>query len=401
MKKPVLALLPSAYKTNKVYSVLPVNGDGDFYLSRSLNATRVRKDGLIETVNSDVPRLDWLNSNCPSLLLEPQRTNLQIRSNQFDETTWIKSRATITANNTVSPNGELTADKLTGDGTGTSYVYDEIALTNGATYTISIFVKPIINISSFSINIFGGVGTASFDLLNKTLNSISGDFTSAKIEDYGNGWLRCSGTMTLSSSTGSKNIGYGLFNYNGNQFYLWGAQVEQGSCLTSYIETTTSPATRDEDVCGDAGNADLFSSNEGTMFVDIQKAFKDSSFGRISISDESTDNRVVIGKQSNNTQFRMFIERLNSGNVIAQHYPFLDFDVQNKLAITFKFGEFKFYVNGVLVSTETPNEDIPIGLSKFAFNENNLGSSDFFGEINDVRYYDRVLTEAEAIKLTT
>jgi len=70
MKKPVLALVPSAYKTSKVYSVLPVNGDGDFDLSRGSNATRVCKDGLIETVNSDVPRLDWLNSNCPSLLLE-------------------------------------------------------------------------------------------------------------------------------------------------------------------------------------------------------------------------------------------------------------------------------------------------------------------------------------------
>jgi hypothetical protein len=226
MKKPVLALVPSAYKTNKVYSVLPVNGDGDFDLSRGLNATRVRKDGLIETVDSNVPRLDWYDSNCPSLLLEPQRTNLQVYSEEFDNVVWIKSRTTITANDTISPNGELTADKITGDGTGTSYVYDGISLTNGNTYTISIFVKPIINISSFAINIFGGVGTAPFDLINKTIGTLTGDFTSAKIEDYGNGWLRCSGTLTLSSTTGTKNIGYGLFDFNGDQFYLFGAQVE-------------------------------------------------------------------------------------------------------------------------------------------------------------------------------
>ena len=77
------------------------------------------------------------------------------------------------------------------------------------------------------------------------------------------------------------------------------------------------------------------------MFVDIQKSFKDSDSGSISISDGSNNNRVVIAKQSNNTQFRMFIARINSGNIIAQLTLNIDFDVQNKLAITFKFGEFR------------------------------------------------------------
>ena len=69
MTKPQFTLIPSAYRVNTVYSVLPVDGSGDMTFSRGSEATRVREDGLIETVDSNIPRLDWLNSNCPSLLL--------------------------------------------------------------------------------------------------------------------------------------------------------------------------------------------------------------------------------------------------------------------------------------------------------------------------------------------
>ena len=175
---------------------------------------------------------------------EVESENLQVYSEEFDNAAWTKSRVTITANSTISPNGELTADKITGTGTGSSYVFDGVSLTSGNTYTISIFVKPIIGISSFAINVFGGVGTAYFNLTDKSINTTTGDFTSSKIEDYGNGWLRCSGTLTLSGTTGSKNIGYGLIDYNGDQLYLWGAQVEQQEQATSYIKTEGTTVTR-------------------------------------------------------------------------------------------------------------------------------------------------------------
>ena len=71
-----LAQIPSGYKASTLYSVIPANGDGDFNFTRSSSATRVNKDGLIETVGTNVPRLDYTNSECPSLLLEPQRTQL-------------------------------------------------------------------------------------------------------------------------------------------------------------------------------------------------------------------------------------------------------------------------------------------------------------------------------------
>jgi hypothetical protein len=393
MTKPQFTLIPSAYKVNKVYSVLPVDGSGDMTFSRGGEATRVREDGLIENVLSNTPRLNWLNSNCPSLLLEPQRTNLQVYSEEFDNVVWIKSRTTITANDTISPNGELTADKITGDGTGTSYVYDEISLTNGNTYAISIFVKPIINISSFAINVFGGVGTAPFDLINKTIGTLTGDFTSAKIEDYGNGWLRCSAVMTLSSLTGTKNIGYGLFNFNGDQFYLFGAQVEEGDYPTSYIKTEASTVTRLKDECINGGDSDLFDITEGSFFVDVLP-YNAGLVSTISLSNNSTSQRILIQFQSNGTQVRLF----SSGSV--DNYQTITFNQRNKILVTFKLNEYKFYINGALVSTDT-SATVPTGLDRVNFS-NSTANSDFFqGEVNDTRVYDRVLTEAEAIKLTT
>ena len=393
MTKPQFTLIPSAYRVNKVYSVLPVDGSGDMTFSRGGEATRVREDGLIENVLSNTPRLNWLNSNCPSLLLEPQRTNLQVYSEEFDNVAWIKSRTTITANDTISPNGKLTADKITGDGTGTSYVYDEISLTNGNTYAISIFVKPIINISSFAINVFGGVGTAAFDLINKTIGTLTGDFTSAKIEDYGNGWLRCSGTLTLSSTTGTKNIGYGLFNFNGDQFYLFGAQVEEGYYPTSYIKTEASTVTRLKDECINGGDSDLFNITEGSFFVDVLP-YNAGLVSTISLSNNSTSQRILIQFQSNGTQVRLF----SSGGV--SNYQTITFNQRNKILVTFKLNEYKFYINGALVSTDT-SATVPTSLDRLNFS-NSTANSDFFqGEVNDTRIYDKVLTEAEAIKLTT
>lgn len=397
MENPKLALIPSGYKSGKVYSILPNDASGDFDFDRASEGTRVRKDGLIEEVTNDLPRLDWYNSNCPSLLLEPQRTNLQVRSEEFDNVTWTKTRATITANDTISPNGELTADKLTGDGTGISYVLDGISLTNGVTYTISIFVKPIISISSFAINVFGGVGTAYFNLTDKSIDTPTGDFTSSKIEDYGNGWLRCSGTLTLSSATGSKNIGYGLIDYDGDQFYLWGAQVEQGSYPTSYIKTQASTVTRLKDECLNGGDSDLFDITEGSWFLDIVPYEITTPAKEITLSDGTNSNRFLLQFQTTNTTVRLVV--VSGGSIGVSLFEPITINTRNKILVTFKENEFKIYINGTLEGTDTSG-NVPTGLDTFNF-ANVTGSSNFEGKVYDTRVYDRILTEAEAIELTT
>ena len=71
--KASLIMTPSGVKSAKIYSKKPFNANGDFTFDRSTVATRVNKDGLIETVAIDIPRLnypliDGVAQDCPSLI---------------------------------------------------------------------------------------------------------------------------------------------------------------------------------------------------------------------------------------------------------------------------------------------------------------------------------------------
>ena len=50
LDKSSLVMIPSGYKEDKLYSVKPRNGDGDFTFTRASTGTRVNADGYIEEV---------------------------------------------------------------------------------------------------------------------------------------------------------------------------------------------------------------------------------------------------------------------------------------------------------------------------------------------------------------
>ena len=74
-----LVLTPNAVKASKLYSIIPSNGNGDMTVVRATTATRVNSSGLIESVATNVPRLNY-DGACPSVLVEPQRTNRLLNS---------------------------------------------------------------------------------------------------------------------------------------------------------------------------------------------------------------------------------------------------------------------------------------------------------------------------------
>jgi hypothetical protein len=153
-----LVQIPSGYKAGTLYSVVPTNSNGDFDFSRASTATRVNKDGLIETVSSNVPRLDYplidgVVQDCPALLLEPQRTNIIPYSESFSNVAWNKSFIgigsvpVVTANQGLAPDGTFTADRIvlnlnggvtSGDG---SFLSETVTVSSGATVSLSIYLK--------------------------------------------------------------------------------------------------------------------------------------------------------------------------------------------------------------------------------------------------------------------
>jgi len=229
---------------------------------------------------ANVPRIDYTGGGCGKLLLEPQRTNLVLRSEEFDNSYWTKTNATITANSTTSPDGTTNADKLVENTTNSSHSVrtDFIVATSGSTYTYSVFAKKGERdfILVFDSYINSGYW---FDLNNGTIGSKYGAASvTSKIENYGSGWYRCSITFAASGS------GYALmFNNAANAdnvvsylgdgtsgVYIWGAQLEAGSYSTSLINTTTTAVTR---VADGLSVSSLFSKGivgvNGSLFVDI------------------------------------------------------------------------------------------------------------------------------------
>src|SRR5690606_28444125 len=76
-------------------------------------ATRVNDQGFIEPVLANNPRKDHhpITRAVRGLLVEEARTNLCLQSEDY-ATTWTPTNVTIGANETIAPDGTVTADKL-------------------------------------------------------------------------------------------------------------------------------------------------------------------------------------------------------------------------------------------------------------------------------------------------
>ena len=420
--KASIALIPSGYKggsVNKVYSVLPSNGDGDFYHSRSSIATRVNKDGLIESVGY-APRLDYTgNVDCPHLLLEPNRTNIIPYSEDFSNSAWTKERATINANTSTSPDGSVNASKLIEDTqSGVHSIFEGVAVSNNI-YTFSCFVKKSERDYCF-LQIVTNLGryTAVFDLVNGVVTDTqtvsSPTNTSNKIEDYGSGWYRVSVTSSnTASTTGYFQVGlsnsatpsYGSFKqptYTGDgsgSIQIWGAQVEAGDYATSYIPTSGSAVTRSADICNDAGTSAEFNDSEGVLFAEVE-FLDNATTGYISVSDGTADNRCIIYSAAN----QIVVATKSGGSGISKSATGTPTNL-NKIAVAYSSSGSKFFLNG---SNETGTGSFSTTPRVFAANtldqinfDISDGSNDLYARVKQVIYFNEALSDSELQTLTS
>ena len=368
--------------------VIPTSGQSVYIwgamLSEGALSDYIKTEGSQETKTvetfTDVPRLDWLNSNCPSLLLEPQRTNSILQSNDPSGVNWTDplSRWNLLTDTTTAPDGRnVRIIELTESG-GSLIRLSGLSISAG-TYTVSFYIKDIDgNLSGGSVDI-GDEG--------------SGAPTPA-FSDVGSDWVRLTRTIT---TTGTKTYVDLQPSFTGstNKVAIWGAQVEAGSYATSYIKTEASTVTRLKDECINGGDSDLFDITEGTFFVDVTP-FTYEAIERITLSNNNYNNRILISK-ANATQLQFII--VSDNVTVATFTTNITYNIRNKIAFTFKENEFKFYLNGSLVHTDTSGS-VPTGLNDLSFK--GIGSALYWnGKVYDTRVYDRVLTEAEAIELTT
>ena len=110
---------PNGYKASKLYAAIPTNGNGDMTVTRATTATRVDENDLVSSVASNVPRIDYTGGGCPSILLEPQRTNLLLNSatvvTQTITTTAVANTLSFYGTGTITLSGTF-AGTLVGTG---------------------------------------------------------------------------------------------------------------------------------------------------------------------------------------------------------------------------------------------------------------------------------------------
>jgi hypothetical protein len=383
MAIPSIAMIPSGYKASKLYSVLPTDGSGDLTVVRAgatpdFNATRVNSEGLIESVLPNVPRLDYTDGGCPSLLVEPQSTNLALRSEEFDNAGFwsLANSGSISTNTDIAPDGTTTADRLVA-GANFSQVQCAITGTADTAYTGSIYIKRITGSGVVNLRV-----SENADIPITVTNE----------------WTRVSATVT--STTTTVRLGVKLAT-SGDEVAIWGAQLEQGSYPTSYIPTVASTVTRNADVISKTGLSSYINSSEGVLYYEA-KYFSNNIVNVLSISDGTNNNQLRIGSDISGS----FTGLVTVSGVTQAVFSGGINSLSNysKIALKYKNNDFSLFVNGVKVAFDISGVTFPVGtLSQLKLDQGggSGGAVANYCNLKNLQVYKTALTDQELITLTT
>jgi len=416
--KASLVHIPSGYRSGTLYNVLPNNSDGDFDFSRGSTATRVNKDGLIETVASGVPRLDYplldgVVQDCPHLLLEPSRTNLIPYSEDFSNSGWTLDNTTVVANSAVSPDGSLNADKIIATAINSShsaFISLSSSTSSGTSYCYSFFAKAE-EYTKTAIRIGGGGYSsqpmAVINLLNGSVVSQQG-FISLSVKDFSNGWYKINAVFTATSSVAPniQPIADGFtttsdnYTYNGDGtsgIYIWGAQIEE-DYPTSYIPTNgeVGGVTRSADAVN--GAEATFNDSEGVLYANVADFYDSTTSRVISISDGTLNNRVFFKFYTVSNGIEATLISSSGGTNPQITTTTSDTSNYNKIALKYSSNGFNLWANGFELGTDTVT-NLPNNLSDLSFDTASLNP--LYGKTKEVMTFNEALSDTELEALTS
>jgi hypothetical protein len=400
-----------------MYSQIPTSGAGDFTVTRATTATRVNASGLIESVASGIPRLDYFASGgtagCPALLVEPSAQNLALQSENF-LTTWSPTNITVTTGSTAAfnaPDGTTSADLLTASASGSARIIQSFTFVSGTTYTYSVFAKAGSGFFGLTME-NGGVasGAAVIWNLNTGALAVSGTvgagytLQSQGVQNYGNGWYRCTMTVLLglgvagnirANTSDGTMLSSVIQSASGNTAYVWGAQLETGSVATSYIPTTTASVTRNADVISVSGAVSgSIGATEGTIYLDLTVLSKGStsSAGRW-LQIFGASNNIGLAINSSN-QFRSIVNTQSDTLTTA---PLISSGV--KVAWAYDGTGTTCFINGTQYTLTNGGNQTMSSLTSISI-DGSANTALGFARIRAAALYTTRLTDAQLAALT-
>ena len=354
---------------NSNFKPLPFNFD------RSSSATRVNKQGLIETVGSGEPRIDYKDDSKGALLLEPSRSNRFYYSEDFSNSIWVKQNVNLTSNYELSPSGFLNADRVITTNTGVD-LYKNISVSANTTYTLTFYAK---------LRDGENIQARFYDLSNSS--NISYVNYSSQLSN--NEWKRVEIEVTTPLGCTSLRIWIVALTSTLIDVSYWGAQLEQGSYPTSYIPTQGGAVTRVAESCEQTVPSDVIGQTEGVFFLDVGEY---KSIGSISSAIIYLYNALGdrLGFAVSNT--KLIRVRVNAVNE-----QIADTQVENsKTAIRYTSTGVDVFYNGVKQTlTIIGNEVFSLPTSVYLYSPNQSF------DIKGLQLYNTALTDQELINLTT
>jgi hypothetical protein len=393
------SLLNAALYPRVSFNFLSGTLDSRITFTRASTGSYFNSSGVLSSAAINEPRFDYdpVTLAPKGLLIEEQRTNLCLYSEDLNQASWAKgANVTATYNTIVAPDGNTTADTLTISGTDNG-VYQSITVTASTTYTWTWWVKlGTLAAADFKFAIYNNTG-AAFIAQNisptETLTST--------------GWTRVNYSFSTPVGCTSVRV-YVLRNgtISAGTVNVWGMQLEQGAFSTSYIPTTTTALTRSADVASVTGAnfSNWYNATEGTLFVEANIANTTTvavSGVLASIGDSSTFNEsMYLARGSVSTNVTANVIDNGVAQWVSNTLGTATLGTTFKAIMAYKLDNFGGSVNAAAPVTDNAGT-IPTVNSLMIGNGSWSGASNWAnGYIRSFKYYPTRLRDSALQALT-
>ena len=401
------ALRIGACSANGTFSYLGNGTSGIYLYGAQLDASSTATEYFPTTTRLNIPRIDYTNGSCPSLLVEPQRTNVVLQSSDLSQTVWSKSNYVLSSTTAIQG---LIATRATKNavnngvynGTGVRNLINTVGTFAAGVKTLSFYIrKGNTDKVAFVINnILVGVSTSvncEFNFNTKTFTNVAVGLT-ASFENYNTDVYKIILTINdIGVSTGKAiwiaPIDASNNTVDGGYLDFAFAQWELGSYPTSYIPTIATTVTRNADVISKTGISSLIGQTEGTIFCDVNLNSR-VSFTYFAIANNlaSATDYLGIAFLNNSIAFESVVAGAVQANISHSNTSTGRF----KIAAAYKANDFVLYINGVQIGVDTSGT-IPtcsqLGLTAFSQAQTL--------NYNSAQLYKTRLTNTELQSLTT